>query len=83
MCLSRSSRCVPLTAIARSPSALWSGQAGTGGQVLRNAQAATKSQVTLRLDRDVLEFFRKDGQRYQTRINAALRAFVEHQRKRA
>jgi uncharacterized protein (DUF4415 family) len=43
---------------------------------------ANKAQVTLRLDRDVLEFFRDGGQRYQTRINAVLRAFVEAQRKR-
>jgi uncharacterized protein (DUF4415 family) len=45
-------------------------------------QPSTKAQVTLRLDSDVLEFFRDGGQRYQTRINAVLRAFVDAQRKR-
>ena len=35
-----------------------------------------KRQVTLRLDADVLDFFRKDGRGYQTRINTVLRAFV-------
>lgn len=40
----------------------------------------TKQQVTLRLDRDVLEYFRLGGSRYQTRINAVLRAFVEAHR---
>ncbi|HEY3616038.1 MAG TPA: BrnA antitoxin family protein, partial [Candidatus Sulfotelmatobacter sp.] len=32
-----------------------------------------KKPVTLRLDADVLAWFRRDGRRYQTRINAALR----------
>jgi uncharacterized protein (DUF4415 family) len=35
-----------------------------------------KEPVTLRLDRDVLEWFRQQGRGYQTRINAVLRAFV-------
>ncbi len=38
---------------------------------------AAKEVVTLRLDPDVLAFFRRDGRGYQTRINAVLRAFVE------
>ncbi len=40
-----------------------------------------KQQVTVRLDRDVLAFFKQGGRGYQTRINAALRAFMEAQRK--
>ena len=32
-----------------------------------------KEQVTLRLDRDVLDFFQADGPGWQERINAALR----------
>jgi len=36
-----------------------------------------KQQITLRLDADVLDFFRRAGKRYQTRINAVLRAYVE------
>jgi uncharacterized protein (DUF4415 family) len=32
-----------------------------------------KEQVTLRLDREVLDFFQKDGPGWQERINAALR----------
>ncbi len=47
------------------------------------AQPGTKESVTMRLDRDVLEFFRASGSRgYQTRINAVLRAFVEQNRDR-
>lgn len=42
-----------------------------------------KEPVTIRLDRDVLEFFRASGTRgYQTRINEALRAFVTASRKK-
>ena len=41
-----------------------------------------KEHVTLRIDRDVLAFFRQQGRGYQTRINAVLRSFVEaHRRK--
>jgi uncharacterized protein (DUF4415 family) len=34
--------------------------------------AENKGQVTLRLDTDVLSFFKGTGKRYQSRINAAL-----------
>ncbi|HEY1261238.1 MAG TPA: BrnA antitoxin family protein [Stellaceae bacterium] len=40
----------------------------------------TKEQISIRLDRDVLEHFRKYP-RYQTRINAILRAAMEHEKK--
>jgi uncharacterized protein (DUF4415 family) len=36
-----------------------------------------KKQITVRLDADVLEFFRKTGSRYQSRINAALREYMK------
>jgi uncharacterized protein (DUF4415 family) len=36
----------------------------------------TKKQITLRLDSDVVEFFRAQGPHYQTRINAVLRTYV-------
>jgi uncharacterized protein (DUF4415 family) len=36
-----------------------------------------KKPVTLRLDADVLAWFKKDGRRYQTRINQALRKVME------
>jgi uncharacterized protein (DUF4415 family) len=35
-----------------------------------------KTRVTMRLDTDVLGFFRAQGPRYQTRINAVLRAYM-------
>ena len=36
-----------------------------------------KKQITLRIDPDVLAFFRKRGKGYQTSINAVLRKYVE------
>jgi uncharacterized protein (DUF4415 family) len=42
-----------------------------------------KKPVTLRLDADVLAWFKKDGRRYQTRINRALRKVMEREMKAA
>jgi uncharacterized protein (DUF4415 family) len=42
-----------------------------------------KKQITLRIDPDVLAFFRKHGRGYQTTINAVLRKYVEAQKGRA
>ena len=36
-----------------------------------------KSLVSIRLDADVLEWFKKQGKGYQTRINAVLRGYVK------
>jgi uncharacterized protein (DUF4415 family) len=36
-----------------------------------------KAQITLRVDREVLDWFRKSGKGYQTRINAVLRSYIE------
>ena len=41
---------------------------------------AGKQQVTIRLDSDVLAWFRAQGKGYQTRINALLRAYMEAHR---
>jgi uncharacterized protein (DUF4415 family) len=43
--------------------------------------AGNKQQVTLRLDADVLGFFKETGTRYQSRINAALREYMNAHRK--
>lgn len=40
-----------------------------------------KVQTTIRLDRDVVEYFRRQGRGWQTRLNAALRNVVSHKRK--
>ena len=36
-----------------------------------------KEQLTLRIDSDVVEWFKRRGQGYQTKINALLRAYVD------
>lgn len=41
--------------------------------------AGPKERITLRLDEEVLEHFRRTGRGYQTRINAVLRAYVRQQ----
>ena len=39
-----------------------------------------KEQITLRLDKDMLAWFRTRGKGYQTLINAVLRGYYEHER---
>lgn len=39
--------------------------------------APRKQQLTLRIDSDVLAWFKKHGSGYQTRINQLLRAYME------
>ena len=41
-----------------------------------------KAVVSIRVDRNVLEFFRSQGAGYQTRMNAVLRSYVEHAARR-
>jgi uncharacterized protein (DUF4415 family) len=46
--------------------------------------SGNKARITIRLDRDILDWFRskvedEGGGNYQTMINDALRAFIEHQ----
>jgi uncharacterized protein (DUF4415 family) len=41
-----------------------------------------KAVLNMRIDRHVLEFFRRNGPGYQTRINAVLRAYVNGQENR-
>jgi uncharacterized protein (DUF4415 family) len=36
-----------------------------------------KQLVTLRIDQDILDWFRDGGPRYQTRINVVLRAYMD------
>jgi uncharacterized protein (DUF4415 family) len=41
----------------------------------------TKQAVSVRLDRDVLEWFRAKNDHYQTKINSVLRAYMEHEQR--
>lgn len=42
-----------------------------------------KQQITLRLDPEVIRFFKRTGKGYQSRMGAVLRSYVEAKRKRA
>jgi uncharacterized protein (DUF4415 family) len=44
-------------------------------------KAPTKVPVGLKLDQDVLDWFRANGRGYQTRMNAVLRKYMEAHRK--
>lgn len=41
-----------------------------------------KQQVTLRIDPDVIAFFRKQGRGYQTAINAVLRKYMQARKRK-
>ncbi len=42
-----------------------------------------KQAISLRVDQDILDWFRAEGKGYQSRMNAVLRAYVESRRERA
>ena len=42
-----------------------------------------KKQLTVRMDSDVIEWFKNQGRGYQTKINSLLRAYMEEHRRRA
>jgi uncharacterized protein (DUF4415 family) len=43
-------------------------------------EPASKQAISLRVDRDVLDWFKHTGPRYQSRINAVLRTYMTHRR---
>jgi len=47
------------------------------GAVRGGLYRPVKRLTSLRLDADLLEWFKRDGEGYQTRINAALRDYVQ------
>jgi uncharacterized protein (DUF4415 family) len=44
-------------------------------------ETPSKEAISIKLDSDVLKWFRRDGKGYQTRINSVLRHFVENVKK--
>ena len=46
-------------------------------QARRATHLPQKKQVSLRIDEDILDFFKQQGSRYQTKIHAVLRAYVD------
>jgi uncharacterized protein (DUF4415 family) len=52
--------------------------------VRRNLKpVAHKEQLTLRIDSEVLKWYRRQGPGYQTRINSLLRAYMEEHARRS
>lgn len=43
-------------------------------------EPVAKQPISLRVDTDVLEWFKAQGPRYQSRINAVLRSYMEQRR---
>lgn len=58
----------------------WDGPIWVGGLP---GQVPAKLQLTLRIDEDVIDWFKSQGKGYQTRINAVLRQFMEHEKGRS
>jgi uncharacterized protein (DUF4415 family) len=57
------------------------------GMVMHWANASiempkSKAVLNMRVDRDVLDYFRRQGRGYQTKINAVLRSYVEQASRR-
>jgi len=48
--------------------------------VRRGLKPRTKKQITLRVDSDVLDWYKKQGPGYQTKINLLLRAYMNERR---
>jgi len=46
-----------------------------------DARPPAKEAISIKLDQDVLAFFREQGRGYQTRINMVLRRYMEARRK--
>lgn len=49
-------------------------------QEARVVMPVTKEEISIRLDADVIAYFRASGPKYQTRINAVLRSYVDQVR---
>jgi len=50
--------------------------------VRRGLKPRTKTQITLHVDSDVLEWYKKQGRGYPTKINLLLRAYMQENQNR-
>ncbi len=46
-----------------------------------DAQKPEKQAISIKLDKDLLDFFKAQGRGYQTRINAVLRHYMDRMKK--
>jgi len=60
--------------LANLPEDFWD-----GGELVT---PVSKKAISLRVDEDVLDWFKEPGPRYQTRINAVLRSYMARTQKR-
>lgn len=76
---------MPDEEIARSVSddADWTGIEDIDWSKAEIAVPVNKVPVSIRLDPDIVDFFRKTGRGYQRRMNAVLRHYMEQAKKRA
>jgi uncharacterized protein (DUF4415 family) len=51
--------------------------------IQRGLKPRTKSQLTLRMDDDVIDWFKQQGRGWQTQMNALLRAYMEERQRQA
>lgn len=58
----------------------WEGLLNTDWSAANLVMPRRKEPISIRLDEDVLAYFKSLGSGYQTRINAVLRNFMEHAR---
>jgi uncharacterized protein (DUF4415 family) len=75
--MARASRKQPAKQKARQKKA--ARQRPTDWATVKVAWPQAKQAISLRIDQDILAWFRDGGPGYQTRMNAVLRAFVDAQ----
>lgn len=68
-------------ALATDPD--WAGAEAIDWSQAEVVALTAKQAISIRLDNDVLDFFKEDGPGYQKRINAVLRAYMSERLKRA
>jgi uncharacterized protein (DUF4415 family) len=69
----------PVEALARAPATAPEHDVDWSRAAI--ALPAKKKAISIRVDEDVLEFFKTGGAGYQRRINAVLRSYMEQKRK--
>jgi uncharacterized protein (DUF4415 family) len=77
--INRLSDCEIARAIAGDPDTIDPGPEWLATASLPKPMLA-KERLTVRFDADMVEWFRRQGRGYQTRMNAILRAYFEHTR---
>ena len=52
------------------------------GPMPSSSSRPKKKAISIRVDEDVLDYFKKEGAGYQRRINAVLRSYMQQKRKK-